>query len=249
MTTALFLWDGLNAQAVARQLDLPLVYLHAEVASTLDVAHELAEKGAPPGTLVVADAQNSGRGRMGRSWSSEPGHGVWSTIVERPSDARVLDVLSLRVGLYCAENLDAIARQRVGVKWPNDLLLGDRKLGGILVEARWSGTTLSWVAIGVGVNVTAPDGVPHAACLPGAKRVDVLEAIVRGVRHAAEQTGPLNDLEMQRYRARDTLAGRRIVSPAVGSVTGISTDGALLVMTATGIERLRAGTVQLAEDS
>jgi BirA family biotin operon repressor/biotin-[acetyl-CoA-carboxylase] ligase len=248
MTTAVFHWDGLNARAVADQLALPLVYMYDEVASTLDVAHELADKGAPAGTLVVADAQNAGRGRMGRSWSSEPGRGVWSTVIERPRDAGVLEVLSLRVGLYCAENLDAIAAQRVSVKWPNDLILGDRKLGGILVEARWTGTTLAWVAIGVGVNVIAPEGVAQAAGLPaGTKRVDALEAIVRGVRHAAQQTGPLNDIELRRYRARDMLAGRRIVSPAVGSVTGISADGALIVETASVVERLRAGTVQLAE--
>ena len=245
MTTTLFTWDGMNAMTVNERLALPKIHMYAEVGSTLDVAHEMAEQGAPAGTLIVADAQRAGRGRLGRSWSSQPGRGVWSTIIERPSDTRALDVLSLRVGLHCAEACDALARQTVGVKWPNDLVLQSKKLGGILVEARWAGSSIAWVAIGVGVNVTAPDHVNTATGMPrGVQRIDVLAAIVSSVRSAAQERGHLTPDELRRYADRHTLTGKRIVSPAVGTVEGVSADGSLIVRTARGVEQLRTGTVQ-----
>jgi BirA family biotin operon repressor/biotin-[acetyl-CoA-carboxylase] ligase len=246
----LFTWDGYDSAAIAKRCGLSMVEVFAETDSTLDVAHALAGKGAPAGTLVVADAQRAGRGRMGRSWSSEPGRGVWCTIIERPRDAKALDVLSLRVGLRIAEALDAFIEDRVGVKWPNDLVLSAGKLGGILVEARWSGTKLEWVAVGVGVNVMAPRDVPGAAGLgTGVQRIDVLTAIVGGIRSAAAATGELSPSEIERYRDRDVLVGRRIVAPAVGTVTGIASTGALVVQTADGSELHRSGTIRFAEDS
>jgi BirA family transcriptional regulator, biotin operon repressor / biotin---[acetyl-CoA-carboxylase] ligase len=246
-------WEGHAASVIARRCGLERVELFAETDSTLDVAHALAAKGAPAGTLVVAEAQRAGRGRMGRSWSSEPGRGVWCTVIERPSDAKALDVLSLRVGLRLAEALDPFVADRVGVKWPNDLVLrpgGESKLGGILVEARWGGATLEWVAVGVGVNVMAPRDVPDAAGLgAGVQRIDVLTAIVGAIRSAAAATGELSPSEIERYRDRDVLVGRRIVAPAVGTVTGIAATGALVVRTADGSELHRTGTIRFAEDS
>jgi BirA family biotin operon repressor/biotin-[acetyl-CoA-carboxylase] ligase len=238
-------WDGHTAETLARRCGVPRIELLAETDSTQDTAHALAETGAVAGTTVVADSQRAGRGRLGRSWSSEAGQGVWCTVIERP-DASALDVLSLRVGLNCAEALDAFANTRVGVKWPNDLVLQSGKLGGILVEARWSGASLGWVAIGVGINVVAPHSVTDAAGLsPHAKREDVLVAVVRAVRAAAAASSRFTDDELARYRRRDTLAGRRIVSPIDGVVTGISAKGELIVETATGVEHVRAGTIQL----
>jgi BirA family transcriptional regulator, biotin operon repressor / biotin---[acetyl-CoA-carboxylase] ligase len=245
-----FTWDGVNATTVAKLLDLHYVSMDAEVESTQDLAHARAEEGKPAGSLIVADAQRSGRGRQGKSWSSQPGRGVWCSIIERPSDASALGVLSLRIGLVLAEALDAFSMTRVGLKWPNDLRTRDGKLAGILTEARWSGATLAWVAIGVGVNVIAPDGVEDAAGLaPGTKRIDVLAAVVRAIRGAAHQTGALTSDELSRYAARDTLKGRRIVTPAAGTVAGVDHTGALLVETADGVERHRTGTVSYPETS
>src|SRR5262245_11512084 len=104
-----------------------------EVGSTLDVAHEMAADGAEAGTLIVAKAQTAGRGRMGRTWRSEPGAGIWLTLIERPADASALEVLSLRVGLAMAPVLDAFTDAPIQLKWPNDLYLRDRKLAGILI--------------------------------------------------------------------------------------------------------------------
>lgn len=250
MNVATFLWDGLDAAAVGRRCGLANVWLYAEVDSTQDVAHARAEAGAPAGSLIVADMQRSGRGRHGRRWTSQPGRGVWCTILERPRDPRALDVLSIRVGLRVADTCDGFAGERVGVKWPNDLRARRGKLGGILSEARWTGASLAWVAVGVGINVIAPSEVNGAAALlDGVKRIDVLRAVVGAVRSAASSGGLLSDAELRDYRSRDALAGCRIVSPAIGTVAGIAADGALVVQTERGEERHRAGTIRLAEDA
>jgi BirA family biotin operon repressor/biotin-[acetyl-CoA-carboxylase] ligase len=247
---ALITWDGHTAGALAHRCAVPHVELLVETGSTLDVAHALAEADAPAGTVVVADFQRAGRGRQGRTWSSQLGGGVWCTVIERPRDPRALDVLSLRVGLRIAEALDGLAGEPVSVKWPNDLVLRGGKVAGILTEARWAGSSLGWVAVGVGVNVTPPPDQDRATGLPaGVRRSDVLDAVVRAVRSAASANGELSAAELERYRARDVLVGRRITSPSVGTVRGIAPSGALLVDGARGPEQHRAGTIVLAEDS
>jgi BirA family biotin operon repressor/biotin-[acetyl-CoA-carboxylase] ligase len=246
-------WDGHTAVELAERCAVPQVELLAETTSTQDVAHELAERGAPAGTTVLADRQLAGRGRHGRSWTSEPGRGVWCTVIERPRTIGVLEILSLRIGLNAAEELDAFARGRIGVKWPNDLMVPGGKVGGILVEARWAGNTLAWVAVGVGVNVVAPSMSPDAPSVaglrPGVQRADVFGAIVRAVRSAAATEGPFTQAELARFHARDMLRRRRIVAPVEGVVAGITSVGALIVETSHGPEHVRSGTIRLAEDT
>lgn len=249
MIAKTFTWDGLNARDVGAQLGIPNLWMYAEVESTQDIAHGLGEQGAPAGAVVVADAQRAGRGRHGKSWASEPGQGVWCTVVERPKDPVAFDLLSLRVGLRLASALDEFAGERVQLKWPNDLLLREGKLGGILTEARWSGTSLSWVAVGVGVNVLHPGLEGAAALRPETKRLEVLRVIVAAVRSAAASTGPLTTEELQRFGERDALRGRRVVAPGAGEVQGIDASGALLVRDAEGLKTYRSGTVQLENGS
>ena len=243
-------WDGITAEELERALHLPRLELRAEVESTQDVAHALAEQGAPEGTLVLADSQRAGRGRMGRNWASEPGAGVWCTMIARPADLRALDVLSIRLGLGIAEALDAFAHGKtLRVKWPNDLLLDDRKLGGILIEARWSGATLSWVAIGMGINVRVPAVAQATGLGASVPRRHVLEAVVGAAKAATSAGGWLTEDELRRYRSRDALVGRAIAEPGRGRVTGIAESGALLVETDSGVQEYRAGTIKYAEDA
>ena len=225
-----------------------------EVGSTLDVAHQLAAAGADPGTLIVADAQTAGRGRMGRSWRSERGAGIWLTLIERPRDPSGLEVLSLRVGLALAPELDAFATGRVQLKWPNDLYVGGRKLGGILIEARWREQSLEWLAIGVGINLRSPANEPTAVGLrAGVARDEVLEQIVPAIRGAAARRGPLDARELAAFAARDLAVGRRCVEPVAGVVRGISSSGALQVEVAlssgngTTLTEIRAGSLVLDE--
>jgi BirA family transcriptional regulator, biotin operon repressor / biotin---[acetyl-CoA-carboxylase] ligase len=241
-------YDGLSAADLAARLGVPRLELRHEVASTQDVAHALAAEGAPAGTLVVADAQRAGRGRLGRAWRSPAGAGIWLTLVERPEDAASLDVLSLRLGLHAAAALDPWTSSRVGIKWPNDLHVDGGKLAGILVETRWRGARPDWVAIGFGLNVTAPKDVAGAAALvPGTSRTAVLEALVPALRAAARRTGPLDAAELAAYAQRDLARWRRCVEPVEGRVEGITAAGELLVDTASGRARLRAGSLVFAE--
>jgi BirA family biotin operon repressor/biotin-[acetyl-CoA-carboxylase] ligase len=227
-------------------LELPRVELLESTTSTLDVAHRIAAQGAPAGTLVIADEQTAGRGRGGKSWQSSPGAGLWLTLIERPTDGSGLGVLSLRVGLAAAEALDRFAPEPIRLKWPNDLYIDRGKLAGILVEARWRDKAVEWVAIGLGVNVRAPENVETAAGLePGTDRLDVLGDLIPAVRAAARATGPLQADEIEEFDARDLARGRQCIEPAIGRVAGITPAGELLIALADSVVPFRSGSLVL----
>jgi BirA family biotin operon repressor/biotin-[acetyl-CoA-carboxylase] ligase len=240
-----------RAEIIARDLALPAVEVFDSIGSTLDLAHERAAAGAPAGTLILADAQTAGRGRQGRTWTSEPGAGIWLTLIERPSDRSSLDVLSLRVGIGIAQAIEPLAGDPLRLKWPNDVYRGGGKLAGILVEARWRGVDPDWVAIGVGLNIRVPGDQLHAAGLEssGVSRNEALYAIVPALRTAAHATGPLMEDELEAFAERDLARGRRITEPLDGLVQGVSPSGALLVETAKGLEAVQAGSLVLKGDS
>ena len=171
---------------------------------------------------------------------------MWLTLLERPGDVSGLEVLSLRVGLRSARALDRFAPEPVRLKWPNDLYVDEKKLGGILIEARWRERRLDWVAIGIGVNVLMPDDVPIAGALDsGTHRVEVLGDLVPALREAAAATGPLTEIELIEWNARDMARGRQCIEPARGVVRGISPAGELLVALADSVARFRSGSLVL----
>ena len=213
----------------------------------MDDAHGVASVGAPAGTVVLADRQAAGRGRNGRRWASESGQGIWMTILERPNDPHAVDVLSIRVGLRAAKALDRFAGSSVGLKWPNDLFIGDGKVAGILIEARWRANRIDWVAIGIGVNVREPRGVASAVALSnGVERVQVLEELVPAIRSAAAARGALTASELSAFADRDVARGRACVEPAPGEVQGINELGELLVATRSGVRAFRDGSLTFA---
>jgi BirA family biotin operon repressor/biotin-[acetyl-CoA-carboxylase] ligase len=242
-------FDGLDAPQLAARLSVPACEVHDRASSTMDLAHAAAAQGAASGTLILANEQDAGRGRGGRRWSSARGGGLWMTLVERPASPSGLDVLSLRVGLHMAEALDALAADRVRLKWPNDLYVGDGKLAGILIEARWRDQRVEWVAIGVGVNIVPAADVRGAAGLAaGVSRLQALACVLPAMRAAAAAAGPLTTHELSRYAARDLSVGRWAVQPANGVVAGISRTGELMVDTSSGPVACRAGSLVFAED-
>jgi len=243
------LLDGVGADALAERIGLPACELHDRVGSTMDLAHSAAARGAAAGTLILANEQDAGRGRGGRRWSSAPGGGLWMTLIERPASPGGIEVLSLRVGLHMAEALDALAGERVQVKWPNDLYVGGGKLAGILIEARWRDQRVEWVAIGVGINVVPAADVHGASGLAaGVSRLQVLERVLPALRAAAAVGGALTTHELSRYAARDLSVGRWATQPAAGVVQGISRTGELMVDTSSGPVACRAGSLVFAED-
>jgi len=241
--------DGFDGEGIAAITGSPTVRLFDEVESTMDEAHRLAADLAPSGTVVIADSQRRGRGRMGREWASRAGAGLWMTMLGRPQSADVLDVLSLRVGIAIAAPLDQFAGSLVAIKWPNDLLVNGSKLAGILVEARWHGASPDWVAVGVGINMAVPVG--HAAFGLGAatSRSEVLRAVVPSLRAAIERTGPLTAEELDRFAERDALHDAILEAPARGRANGISATGALRIVTEHGEEFFRRGSPIVAEST
>jgi BirA family transcriptional regulator, biotin operon repressor / biotin---[acetyl-CoA-carboxylase] ligase len=241
----------------------------ARVTSTMDVAHAAAEAGAPSGTVVLADQQDLGRGRSGKTWASAAHRGLWFTLVERDVSGDALDVLSLRIGLALAGVLGPWCDGVLALKWPNDLLLASgaalgtvpasvprtalAKLAGVLVEARWRAGRAEWVAIGVGINRAIPDAVlpdvRAAAVRRGVSRRAMLAALVPVLRAAVERTGPLDPAELARWRQYDAMRGRACVAPERGMVDGLDADGALRVVLPDGrVARHRSGSLILVEE-
>lgn len=239
-------WFGLDDAVLAERLGLPRVVGLDSVASTMDVAHALAVAGVAAGALVLAEQQTAGRGRSGRQWISRPGDGLFLTLIERPREADGLDVLSLRVGLHLAPVLERWTAAPIRLKWPNDLYVGRRKLAGVLIEARWRGASPDWVAIGLGINLVSPAGVPDATALEGATAEAVIGEVVPALRAAAFARGPLSAEELAEFARRDLAVGQRASLPASGLVRGISPTGELLLETPDGVAPFRAGSLVFA---
>jgi BirA family transcriptional regulator, biotin operon repressor / biotin---[acetyl-CoA-carboxylase] ligase len=229
------------------------VHYFERVSSTMDVIHQLASEGAAAGTAVIAGEQLDGRGSRGRTWHSPIG-GLWLSIVFRPPAVECIEVLSLRAGMAVAEAIQMRVPKPIQLKWPNDLMLEGRKVGGALCEARWQGDVLGWVAVGLGMNVRnrIPDELRAAAIslsdlIPDITVEEIADSVVAALRNLDLGAGKLSPVELDRFASRDWLRGRRIREPFIGKVTGVGQDGALLVRTASGSEvALRSGTVELA---
>ncbi|MFI5028618.1 MAG: biotin--[acetyl-CoA-carboxylase] ligase [Solirubrobacterales bacterium] len=221
-------------------------YRHTD--STNTRARELAEAGAAHGTVVTAGEQTAGRGRQGRSWSAPAGKALLYSAILRPLDERHL-LLPLAVPVAVCEAAESLQEGiECAIKWPNDVWLKDRKLGGVLIEARPQD---GWAVIGVGLNLDiAPDefapGLRETATSLGggatperARRA--LDACLG--RWVAADAGTI----LSEWRSRDALRGREIAwEEGSGVAAGIDDRGSLVVVTAVGDHlRLGAGEVHL----
>jgi BirA family biotin operon repressor/biotin-[acetyl-CoA-carboxylase] ligase len=242
-------YDGVSADALATRWDVPACIVYERVSSTLDVVHTMATDGAPSGLVVLADEQVAGRGRQGRAWFSPPGSGVWLGYLTRPDAGEIVRLLSIRVGLAVAHALERIS-VTLELKWPNDLMLQDRKVGGVLCEARWETTRPAWVAVGVGLNVRGPlpkaldlTAVALDAVRPGVTRLEVLDCIVPELSELPSLPQLMGE-ELTAFARRDWLNARRLREPVEGTARGLAADGALLVETDDGrVERVVGGSI------
>lgn len=235
---------------------------YSEAGSTNDVASGLAERGAPEGTMVVALAQTAGRGRLGRSWFSPPGAGLYVSVVCRT--ARVAPMLTIAGGVAVAEGIREATGLPVGLKWPNDVVISDtaqparrRKLAGILAEGCTGPEGLQHVVLGIGINIQRaaypPSLVGRATSLetelgrpiePWPVLAAVLAALNQQVT-ALEEGGAGRLLERWRALA-PSAAGSPIEWNANGATlrgttAGIDERGALLVRVGDRVERIVAG--------
>jgi BirA family biotin operon repressor/biotin-[acetyl-CoA-carboxylase] ligase len=148
----------LTAEAIARarrtaRLGRPVIYF-GRVGSTNDVALQQGATGAAEGLLVVADEQTAGRGRMGRSWVAPRGTSLLFSLLLRPAiPSSQAGKLMMCLGLGAVEGIEIVTGLRPALKWPNDLLLEGRKLGGMLAEMRTAGDRVEYAVLGLGLNV------------------------------------------------------------------------------------------------
>lgn len=257
-------WEGRDVEHWRRRAGLPRLLVLDQVDSTSDVARALAMDGAPHGTAVLAEYQRAGRGRRGRAWSSGHGESLLVSFVLRPADAASGDAatvvhpaLPLRVGLAAALACEKAAGVAVRLKWPNDLLIDDAKVAGILCEAAHGGPYGGFVVAGIGVNVLQRDdawppdldypATSLAARAPAApSRAALFEALAERLRAVRPEVPP-SATEMDEIRARDVLRDRdvRLDGGSVGRAIGVQPDGALTVRTAAGPITVRSGSVRI----
>lgn len=209
------------------------------VSSTQTVCRALAAAGAPEGTVVLADYQTAGRGRLGRAWSAPPGAALlFSCLLRPPLPPARWPELTLAAGCAVAEALEAAAGLGTRLKWPNDVLVGDRKLAGVLAEGVVGDA--SFVVLGIGVNVAQRRGewpgdlarraVSLAELDRAVERGGLLEAILArlAARYAgllAEGLGPVREA----WRARAAFGGRVERPGVAGVAVDLAPDGALVV--------------------
>ncbi|HSB51875.1 MAG TPA: biotin--[acetyl-CoA-carboxylase] ligase [Dissulfurispiraceae bacterium] len=124
------------------------------VDSTNSVAHRLADEGYPDGTVVIANRQTAGRGRHGRSWLSPPNRNIYmSVLLKPPLDSRKATLLTLMAAVACCRTVRDLADIDASIKWPNDIVVGGRKCGGILTETRPAAGSVQFAILGIGINV------------------------------------------------------------------------------------------------
>jgi BirA family biotin operon repressor/biotin-[acetyl-CoA-carboxylase] ligase len=240
-----------------------VLHCFGEVGSTNDVARVLAEEGAGHGEVVIAERQTAGRGRRGRVWTSPPGRNLYLSAVLRPElpPQRVPEITLVASVAVC----DAVRQAGVeaGIKWPNDLLASGRKLAGVLTEMAAEPDQVSWVVLGIGVNLnTRPEDFPpemraeatSVAIERGqpAPRALFTAALLKALeewldRHADGGFGPVREA----WRARSVTLGREVrVSTEGRDVAGVAEDidetGALLIRSGKRLERVLSGDVVLA---
>ena len=237
---------------------------HDEIESTNIEAKNLAGAGAPEGTVVVAESQSAGRGRLGRRWTSPAGKGLLFSVLLRPpvsmADVHLLTIVAATAACDAIESLVPV---RMRIKWPNDLFVDDRKVGGILLEVAGEQDAIDWVVVGLGLNVNTEYGELPVALrrtavslkVASGQPVDRSELLARLLLSLEEtyldvvRNGFAGVLA--RFRERDYLL-RRCVSvetrrgPVVGEAAGIDERGALLVqLPHRHMQRFHSGEVTL----
>ncbi|MEI6725506.1 MAG: biotin--[acetyl-CoA-carboxylase] ligase [Actinomycetes bacterium] len=224
----------------------PFLY-HEEVTSTNAEARSLAIGGACEGTVVIAESQTAGRGRLGRHWSSPPGQGLLFSVVLRPQlPMSDVHLLTLVVACAVARAIEAMAGVPIDIKWPNDLYFCHRKVGGILLEIGGTQDVVDWVVAGIGINVnTELSELPAtlsqtAGSLKSASgtAIDRTELLARILLQLdVEYTAALVfgfASALDGFRDRDYLLGRDVSvqtkdGPVPGRAAGINEYGALIL--------------------
>lgn len=256
--------DRLTAQELSWNLRTEKIgrriYAYDTTDSTMDVAQRLAAAGEPEGSVVFAEGQGKGRGRMGRAWISPKGKGIYCSLILRPPlQLTEISKITLMAAVAVARAVEAATGLKPEIKWPNDLLIGGKKLAGILTELNAELNRVNYVVLGIGMNVNTPaDKLPAT----GTSLLQEMGEKVNRLELARQLLAQLDKTYTQFLRegmppvleAWRRFAGflgqrvRVVVEGRVldGQALDVDPSGALLVRTDTGlVESVSAGEVLL----
>ncbi|MFH1354690.1 MAG: biotin--[acetyl-CoA-carboxylase] ligase [Candidatus Omnitrophota bacterium] len=243
----------LNTQFIGKR-----IHYFDSLASTMDMAMQLGMKRAPEGTLVLAEYQTRGRGRLGRDWSSPRYKGIYLSLILRPKMLpQRASILTLLCAVSIWEAIQAITGIDTQIKWPNDILIDNMKLGGILTELIASTDEIKFMVVGIGLNINNDKKslVPQATSLKEKKgemisRVRLLQEILRKIECnylIFQQKGA--GLFIEKWRKQSVTLGKRVKVQChkkviEGVAQDIDTDGGLLIRNDSGmIQKIMAGDV------
>ena len=253
--------EGLEKGLSSSEFGRHIVY-RERVDSTNNVAKQMADDGAPEGTVVIAEEQTGGRGRLSRSFHSPFAKGLWFSVILRPAIPPMeVSKMTLLAAVALARSLRAHGLSDCGIKWPNDILLHGRKLVGILTELNGSAEKVNYIIMGIGVNtgVTASDlpeelrdiGTSFAMEGVSVQRQELLQTILLELEKlyqtvCQEGFAPI----LVQWRALSCMLGQKVAVSSIGrTFTGtaadIDDDGNLIVETEGGLEKVMAGDVHV----
>lgn len=250
--------SGLKSRMMGRE-----VYSYKTIGSTNETARRMAESGAPEGTIILADRQTKGRGRLGRSWHSAAGLGLYFSLILRPRiPIDRVPALSLVAALSICRITDRVAGLNSRIKWPNDCLIGTRKMAGILVEVSAELDRLSYAVLGIGININ------HRKMDFPRELRSIATSIAIAAGQMIERVGFLQKLiyEFEKSYNNFTRYGLRFIGPELverstvidqnitirigkkkisGRAVGLDQNGALRMLTDKGVRIISAGEVTL----
>jgi BirA family biotin operon repressor/biotin-[acetyl-CoA-carboxylase] ligase len=228
------------------------IYAHDTVVTTQSLAHEAASKGAPEGTLVIAEQQTGGKGRLGRQWHSPKGTGIWMSLIVRPEiPLPQTPQMTLLTAVTVAKTIRQTVDVPVLIKWPNDIFIGEKKVCGILTELNAESDRVNYLVIGIGINVNTvetdfpEDLLKVATSLRIAsgqkiKRAAFIQNFCRifeeeydyYLRHGFERVK--REWEANSYSIGRQVTVRTIHSTLEGRAIGLDAEGVLIVEDAAG---------------
>lgn len=232
--------------------------------STNTDAVQAARAGAPHGSVYFADEQQAGRGRGDHGWHSAAGEGLYVSVLLRPAlPAARLPLLPLAAGLAAADAIYAASGLTADLRWPNDLLIGERKCGGILAESKIEGGTVAFAVVGIGINVHQRSFAPELATAATSldleagrhiSRETLLIALLKSLEHETpglqlETAGAAIAARLE--RASTWMRGRHVEvhgpQACTGMTAGLDEHGFLLVNTADGLVTVQTGGIRAAQ--
>lgn len=263
-TPDLLIPEEINQGLKTNRLGKEIIYFK-ETSSTQEIAKKLALDGKGEGGVIIAESQRSGRGRMGRSWYSPPGYGIYFSLILRPhitpSDAIKIPLVT---SIAVASAIREITSLNACIKWPNDIMVNNKKTGGILVESASEMDIINYMIVGIGVNINTPDEL-----IPGElkeiatslyiesgrryHRIRLFQEILKELEINYEEflNNGFNKLRTKWMELSNTIGMRVIINtpgepPFEGLAQEIDIEGALIVALPDGsIKRVISGDVSL----